>query len=326
MVTVLHGFVEPSGDVSAPKPSSGKKKPMGKAYCAYCQSGEHYLSQCSEVAKLSKEELKEWIQVNKRCWRCARNHQAAQCTLKKPCSICQGKHLLALHEINLRPERSNKEAAGKEESCMTNSTSDSLYLDRHEASNWVMLKVVPVLLYHEGCSLSTFALLDDGSERSMLLPAAAKSLGIKGALEDLPLRTVQRDIQVLHGHNICFHVSPAANPKVSYKIDGAITTSCLSLAQHTYPIEQLQKYKHLSRLPIPALKDAKPSLLLGSGQSHNTCGTSQTQTAWWPCRSPHPVGMDCLLPEDCPLLRFLWRDLKVDEPPRGPGPALRHNM
>lgn len=268
-VTVLHGLGESSRDVTGLKPSSEQMKPMRKAYCAYCQSGEHYLSQCSEVAELSKEQLKEWIKVNKRCWRCARNHQAAQCTLKKPCSICQGKHLLALHEINLRPERSNKEAARKEESCLTSSASDSLYLDRPGASNRVILKVVPVLLHHEGRSLSIFALLGDGSERSMLLPAAANSLGIKGAPEDLPLRTVRQDIQVLHGHKISFHVSPAANPMVNYKINGAFTASRFSLAQHTYPIEQLQKkYKHQRDLPIPALKDAKPSLLIGSDQSH----------------------------------------------------------
>ena len=267
MVTVLHGLGEPAGNVSASRPV--KTTPPRKAYCAYCQSDEHYLSQCSDVAKLSKEQLKEWIQANKRCWRCARNHQAAQCTLKKPCHICQGKHLLALHEINLRPERSNTETVKKEESCLTSSASASLYLDGPGVSSRVMLKIVPVLLHHQGRSLSTFALLDDGSERSMLLPAAAKALGVKGAPEDLPLRTVRQDIQVLHGHKVSFHVSPLANPKVSYKIGGAFTASRLGLAQHTYPIEQLQKkYKHLRGLPIPALKDARPSLLLGSDQSH----------------------------------------------------------
>ena len=80
MVIVLHDIGESSRDVSGPKPSSEQKKPMGKAYCAYCQSGEHYLSQCSEVAELSKEQLKESIQVNKWCWRCAPNQQAVQCT------------------------------------------------------------------------------------------------------------------------------------------------------------------------------------------------------------------------------------------------------
>lgn len=75
----------------------------------------------------------------------------------------------------------------------------------------------------------------------MLLPVPAQSLGIKGVPEDFPLQTVQQDIQVLHGHKESFHHSPAANPKVNYKVDGTFTASCLSLAQHTYPLEHLQK-------------------------------------------------------------------------------------
>lgn len=103
----------------------------------------------------------------------------------------------------------------------------------------------------------------------MLLSAAAKSLGITGSPEDLSLRMVRQDIQVFPGHRISFRVSPVPNPKISFKIDGAFTTSRLSLVQNTYPTEQLQnKYKHLCCLSIPALKDAKPSLLLGSDQSH----------------------------------------------------------
>lgn len=57
---------------------------------------------------------------------------------------------------------------------------------------------------------------------------------------------------MLHGHKVSFHVSPPTNPKVSYKINGAFTASQLSLAQHTYPIEQLQKkYKHLASPYLP---------------------------------------------------------------------------
>ena len=55
MVTVLHGLGEPTEDVSMSNPV--KKITLRKAYCANCQSGEHYLSRCSEVAKLSKEQL-----------------------------------------------------------------------------------------------------------------------------------------------------------------------------------------------------------------------------------------------------------------------------
>ncbi|KAG1926322.1 guanine nucleotide-binding protein G(I)/G(S)/G(O) subunit gamma-2 [Pimephales promelas] len=265
-VTVLHGAGESAETASSyHRESSANGGAKRKAYCAYCESTEHYLSQCSAVTKLSKDQLKEWIRVNKRCWRCARSHQAAQCTLKKPCNICQGKHLLALHEINSRAERGHKDVAAKEESCLTSSAADSLYLDRPGVGNRVMLKVVPVLVHYEDRTLDTFAVLDDGSERTMLLPAAAKFLGIKGTPEALPLRTVRQDIQTLHGHTVSFHVSPAANPHTSYKINGAFTAGRLSLAQHTYPIDHLKKkYKYLSGIPLPALRDAQPTLLVGS--------------------------------------------------------------
>ncbi len=41
-----------------------------------------------------------------------------------------------------------------------------------------MLKVVPIHVHYEDRTLDTFAVLDDGSERTILLPTAAKALGI----------------------------------------------------------------------------------------------------------------------------------------------------
>ena len=330
MVTVLHGAREPPETASRNyRESSAKDKAKNKAYCAYCESTEHYLSQCSDVAKLSKDQLREWIQVNKRCWRCARKHQAAQCTLKKPCNFCQGKHLLALHEINTRSERASKEAAVKEESCLTSSASDSLYLDRPGAGNRVMLKVVPVIVQYGEQTLDTFAILDDGSERTMLLPEAAKSLGIEGTPEDLPLRTVRQDIQVLHGHTVSFRISPHGNPQTSYKINGAFTASRLSLAQHTYPVDRLQrKFKHLRGIPIPPLIEAKPSLLIGSDQPHLVTPVEpvrlgppggpaavHTRLGWtlqgpiqYTGRLAHPA--QCLFTSSPPLMEELYEHVK----------------
>lgn len=56
-----------------------------------------------------------------------------------------------------------------------------------------MLKVVPVLVPCGGRSFDTFAILYDRSERTMLLPAAAKFLGMRGTPEALPLRTPPPD-------------------------------------------------------------------------------------------------------------------------------------
>lgn len=184
-----------------------------------------------------------------------------------------------------------------------------------------MLKIVPLLLRHKGCSL-----MDDGSEQSMLLLAAAKSLGIKGPPEDLPLRTVRQDIQVLHGHKISFYVSPVANPKVSYKIDSAFTANRLRLAQHTYPIEQLQnKYKHLRGLPIPALKD---EVLLGSDQSHLITPVQPVRHLGWTLQGPIPFigrpvdSVQCLFtslpPQKDELYHHVERLWQMDTIPHRP--------
>lgn len=247
----------------------GKAKAKAKAYCPYCNNSEHYLSQCNAVSKLSTDQLKQWIQTNKRCWRCARTHQAAQCNLKKPCNLCQGKHLQALHEVNARPVKTATNPESKDNHTNVAYSSSSLYLDRPITRMHVMLKVVPVIVHYGSQTLETHAILDDGSERTMLLPDAAKSLGIQGSPETLPLRTVRQDIQILQGSSVSFRVSPFTNPQRSYTIAKAFTSDRLSLSPHTYPLEQLQKkYKHLIGLPITPLNNVQPLLLIGSDQPH----------------------------------------------------------
>lgn len=97
-----------------------------------------------------------------------------------------------------------------------------------------MLKVVPVNLHYEDRSLDTFALLDDGSERTILLSTAVKALGIQGNPENLPLRTVRDDIQVIHGCSISFQVSPLFKPQISYRINHAFTADRLNLSRQSY--------------------------------------------------------------------------------------------
>uniref|UniRef100_A0AAV2K5E6 Uncharacterized protein n=1 Tax=Knipowitschia caucasica TaxID=637954 RepID=A0AAV2K5E6_KNICA len=145
-------------------------QPKQQPYCAFCENRAHHLSQCPEIIKLSQEQLTDWIKTNRRCWRCARAHQAAQCTLKKPCNLCQGRHLQVLHKVNTAPKTP---APDNVPALEAENTTGVLYLDRATESGRVLLKVVPVTLHHNGKTLSTHAVLDDGSERTMLLPAAA---------------------------------------------------------------------------------------------------------------------------------------------------------
>lgn len=141
----------------------------------------------------------DWIKTNNRCWKCGLSHRAAQCTLRKLCHFCNGKHLQILHEVNIKPVN--------EGTCLVSSTSKMLYLYRPQGSSSLLLKVVRVILKHKWQSLDTYAVLDDGSEQIMPLPSAARKLGLTGQSEDLALRTIRQAITKLRGASVSFHIS-----------------------------------------------------------------------------------------------------------------------
>ena len=173
-----------------------------------------------------------------------------------------------MHEVNVKPP---KEPATTPEmgSHGTRPATEVLYLDRPTEGSRVFLKVVKVCLHHGDRTLNTYAVLDDGSERTMLLPDAAEKLGVQGTLENLPLRTIRQDVQTLHGASVSFSISSPARSKTQFKITGAFTAARIGLVSHTYPIEQLRRnYKHLIGLPIRTLTNVKPLLLIGSDHPH----------------------------------------------------------
>ncbi|XP_013856692.1 uncharacterized protein LOC106512669, partial [Austrofundulus limnaeus] len=79
-----------------------------KLYCPYCNNNQHLLNQCTNFSNLTKDQREVWIRSNRKCWKCGRNHQAAQCKLKARCSTCNGRHLEALHDVNARPVKEER--------------------------------------------------------------------------------------------------------------------------------------------------------------------------------------------------------------------------
>lgn len=140
-----------------------------------------------------------------------------------------------------------------------------VYVGKGNHSSRVMLKVVPVKLHYGGRTLDTHAVLDDGSERTILLPAAAKHLGLQRVEEALPLRTIRQDVVKLKGASVSFEVSSLTNTQVKHHIRHAFTAAELSLAEQSCPMDSLKKrYEHLSGVPMRGFNRVQPMLLIGS--------------------------------------------------------------
>lgn len=118
-------------------------------------------------------------------------------------------------------------------------------------------------------ALETYAVLDDGSERSIILPHAVKQLNLCGRPETLHLQTIQQNVEQLQGSSVSFDLSPMDRPSQKYRIHQAFTAGGLNLAEHSYPVAALQqRYKHLKGLPLQPIDHVHPMLLIGSDMPH----------------------------------------------------------
>ncbi|XP_038054692.1 uncharacterized protein LOC119726911 [Patiria miniata] len=230
-------------------------KPKPKPFCPFCDGKDHFLNGCQTFKALSTEEIVKWIQENKCCWKCCRKHEPDACTLKKPCHQCKEVHLTVLHE-----------AAQKATSVfMVKPTSQSVYVDKPSRPCNTMLKVVRVTLHGPDSNIDSYAVLDDGSERTMLLQDAAQQLKLSGTPETMHLQTVREDLVICQGKSVSLSVSPHDKPDVKFSLDGVFAAGNLCLSEYTYPVKILQEcYPHLRDLPLPLVDRARQVILIGS--------------------------------------------------------------
>lgn len=226
---------------------------------------------------MSTKQRSDWIKENNRCWHCARNHRTSKCDLKKKCSACYGRHLNILCEFNKKPANVHLVTP-----------SNTLYLDRPSLSNSVLLKVVKVIIQRGQRSLETYAILDDGSERTILLHSAAQHLQLAGEPEKMSLRTVRQEVETIYGSRVSLSVSPASNPDHTFTVKNVFTAEMLSLSDHTYPTESaLQRYKHLQGIPVPTFRRVYPLLLIGSDNPYLV--TPVEPIRWGPPGTPAAI-------------------------------------
>lgn len=111
-------------------------------------------------------------------------------------------HWDVLHDVN---QRTKERIADTESKIM--------YVDPAKSgSSEVMLKIVRVYLHYRGRMLDTYAVLDDGSEKTLLLHSAALQLGVQGPREVLTIRTIRRDVKEISGEQVALTISPAGRP------------------------------------------------------------------------------------------------------------------
>ncbi|XP_062713808.1 uncharacterized protein LOC134290646 [Aedes albopictus] len=240
----IHAHSQSDSPSSKPNSSGQPRKPT--KICGVCTREGHRAADCSQFKDLNVDERWKTIQKKGLCRTCLNSHGKWPCKSWQGCAVdgCRLKHHTLLHSPS--------------------STHHVNYSSTHTPSTKALFRILPVILYNEGRSVSVFAFIDEGSEITLLEDNVAKQLGVKGPVKAL---TLQWTGNVKRNESRSQEVNLGISGKCgSEKFDlrQARTVSCLFLPSQQLNYEELsQRFPHLRGLPMESYENVQPRLLIG---------------------------------------------------------------
>ena len=182
-----------------PKESStdenqGGNEPKIKCLC----SNEHHLMNCDEFRSKSVNEKKEFVKKECLCWNCiSKSHESKYCISKYSCrkEDCGKKHHTLLHE-----EKKAKI-----------STSSHNTLQMQNAVTY--LKVLLVVATNGLNQVKTNALLDTGSNSTLITSELTKQLNLKSISQKLEISNFISICKIIPSKIVDFQVSSNHHPE-----------------------------------------------------------------------------------------------------------------
>ena len=175
-------FVMATSENKKSKEKFDSKKTDSPKTCLFCKKKGHILRDCYSFLKLDCDKRWDAVSRLKLCFRCLDlGHQSMHCPSDKDCEEegC-GRH----HHILLHHHRKTEDEAKLQQPQSSGSVSYTRTDDTR-----VLTKVVAVNLHGPTGMVWTFALLDDGSEMTIIEEELANRLGLRGRQDSFQLRT-----------------------------------------------------------------------------------------------------------------------------------------
>ena len=210
----------------------------------------HILSSCERFGCMSHEDKLNVLYKSKLCFNCLKpNHRASDCRAETHCNEpgCHGRHHTLLHR-----RQTGKMTPSKVSINSTHSNIPTTYMG-----------VLPVRLIGPLGSVDAYAVLDNGSDSTLLSVGIADRIGVKEKSTQLEVTTIVgtalRETAVVR-----FDIQ-SVNDGYCFTIENAYTVDALPLRDACVPSENLMKrWPHLQDVELHRLKCNTVSLLIGA--------------------------------------------------------------
>ncbi|XP_071652193.1 LOW QUALITY PROTEIN: uncharacterized protein [Temnothorax longispinosus] len=311
----LHPIPATKTDAQSTKPSSARshaavQKSKGADKCLLCQK-EHYIFYCEDFRRKSPLQKREFAEQSKLCLNCYGRHTLDNCTSKRNCAACQGRHHSTMHDA-CSATAANVVAA-----------STSLYVrqaDGHVGKVLLATAKVDIRGAHDDL-VAARALIDPGSEVSLVTEALAQRLR-------LPRFSAATIIL-----GVCGKRTGRARGRVKLTIESRVTDATINVSVLVIPKitahanhdgAAFPRWPHLERLPLadPDLQTAGAVELLlsadpGTPMAQNTkLGWLVSGLANYAKEGAAVTSCQCSIDDELPaLVRKFWEQEKPEHPP-----------
>ena len=235
-------------------------KPNFKLICCLCE-GEHKVSYCSKLKSLPVEERLSLIKQHKLCFNCLSNdHMIDKCQSKFTCREegCGKRHHTLLH----RPRRKltpNDEGVKE--------TEKNVHTQFSSTNKISLLKIIPVILKGDNTEIKTNALLDTGSDVSLISTKIASKLNLKGEPLNLNISSVLTKSSNVPCTSVNLNITSVSQKYEKGNVEAYVVKD-LNVNPRSYNIQEVkEKYPYLKDIYFPLLHDSEIEILIGTNNA-----------------------------------------------------------
>lgn len=150
---------------------------VGTNKCALCK-GEHGVPNCIKFTSMPNEIKLQTANKLNLCINCLFRHNSKQCISTKRCHRCHGKHNTLLHECftKTNPSANNSLPIAKANEPISN---NNIHVSQNGSSEVLLATALLRVKAGDGSDMTLRALIDQGSQISLISENAAQRLGVK---------------------------------------------------------------------------------------------------------------------------------------------------
>ena len=227
--------------------------------CPACKEA-HSLSWCQTFEEMPSERRMELVREKRLCLCCLKpGHGIKKCLSQNTCRVtgCQSKHNTKLHDAPaLFPGRVSDSS---------NSSEDVIqgFNGHCRTVSSVLLMVVPIKISANGKFVETKALLDSGSQLTLVRQDIVDELGLEGPTQDLRFGTFHGIDPKIPTKKVSFVISSKDN-SFSVSVGEAYSVAALNVSPGEVDLlKQQTQWEHLSDLELVPVDPKEVTVLLG---------------------------------------------------------------